>query len=250
MISKAAAAGYAAGRLLYFRMVRQFPLLFSYVVSVCLYAIVGSALAHTSKTYFWVFMIVEPFVFCVAALSVREIFTLIFRDYPALRTGGRWTLYVALALSIGVSLLLLRAPWAGESRNDHLLFYELAFDRMIHFTLTMVIVMQMYILSHYPLRLDRNVYVVSGFFSVMFLAQSGVRLVDSLSPHLFVHEADYGEVIFSGLCFVGWGMMLRSSTIAAARGVRTRVQGDPQREAELLLQLESLNAMLSRSGRR
>jgi len=246
LISQAAAAAYAAWRLLYFRLTPRLPLLFLYLIATTLYYAVISLLSRTSSAYFWIFLACEPSIGCVAALSVWEMFALIFRDYPGLRTAGRWTLYIALAISSGIFLLYIRAPWANESANTRLLFYELEFDRLIHFTLALVILMQMYFLSRYPLHLDRNVKVASGFFSAMFLAQSTVRLIDTLSPHLFVHWADYPEVVLSTLCFASWGLMLRPAT--APVPVRSGQSGP--RETELLQQLESLNQMLSRSVRR
>ena len=246
LISKAAAAAFAAVRLLQFRLARRFPFLFSYLAATCLYDPVLSVLAPKSKTYFWLFVISEPLLYCLAVLAVREMFSLIFRSYPGLRTAGSWALYAGLAVSLLIFFAFFQPPWAHESQNTRLLFYELAFDRLIHFTLAVVILAQMYFLSHYPLQLDRNTRVASGFFSAMFLAQSVARLIDTLTPKLHFRAVDYSEVAFSAMCFVGWGVMLRADAAPVPRSDGPR---EP-REAELLQQLESLNEMLSRSGRR
>jgi hypothetical protein len=225
-ISLAAAAAYAAARLLYFHLVPRLPLLFFYLIATTLDYGVMSLIPHTSGAYFWIFLICEPAIGCIAALSVLEMFKLIFRDYPGLRSAGRWTLYIALALSTFIFVLYIKAPWADESVNTRLLFYELVFDRLMHFTLALVIMMQMYFLSRYPLHLDRNIRVASGFFSAMFLGQSVVTLIDT--------------------CFAGWGLLLQPASAPAP--IRSGVS-EP-REAELLQQLESLNQMLTRSARR
>ena len=112
--------------------------------------------------------------------------------------------------------------------------------------LAVVILILMLFLSRYPLHLGRNTMVASGFFSAMFLAQAVVRLIDSVSPHLFAGYADYSEVGFTSLCFLGWGFMLQAADAPAP----TRVPVNKPREAELLQQLESLNQILSRSARR
>ncbi len=155
-------------------------------------------------------------------------------------------MYAALTLSLGICVSVLRSPWPHESANTRLLFYELAFERSITFSLAVIIVILMIFLSRYPLRLDRNTYVASGFFSAMFLAQGVVRLVDSLSPRLYAFYADYPEVGFTAVCFVGWGIMLR----AARTETPVRVAINEPRETELLQQLDSLNSILSRSARR
>ena len=246
LISQAAAAAFAAARLLHFGMHRRFLFLCSYLLIVAFSCTVFSVLSHKSKAYFWLYLIANPAIWCAAVLSILEMFTLIFRDYPGLRTAGRWSLNVALALSLSVSFLSLRMPWPNESSNTQWLFYELSLDRSIHFGLAVVTVILLTFLSRYPLHLDRNTYVSSGFFSAMFLVQSLGRLVDSRSQDLFVHYADYSEVAFSALCFVGWGIMLRPVNAAAPE----RPVPNKPKETELLQQLETLNNILSRAGRR
>lgn len=245
LISEAAAAIFATARLLHYGMWRRFPVLISYLLTVALRASILSLLANTSKPYLWVYLGASPLIWCAAILSVREMFALVFRDYPGLRTVGRWALYVALGVSVAASMLAIRAPWPGESRNARWLFYELTFDRSIHFSLAVIIVILMLFLSRYPLHLDRNTYVASGCFSAMYLAQSVVRLIDSLTPKLSVHSIDYAEVGFTALCFIGWGITLQSSSVPAP----IRVPVNKPRETELLQQLESLNGILARSAR-
>lgn len=246
LISQAAAAAFAAARLLHFGLRRQFVFLYSYLIVVASICLVLSILPHTSKAYFRVYIAAEPLAWCAAALAVFEMFALIFRDYPGLRTAGRWTLNAALGLSVAASLLIIQAPWPGESSNTHWLFYELVLDRSIHFSLAIIIVILMVFLSRYPLRLGRNTYVASGFFSAMFLAEAAVRLIDILTPNLFAHYADYPEIGFITLCFLGWGIMLSGAEASAP----ARAATNKPKETELLQQLESLNDILSRSVRR
>jgi hypothetical protein len=247
LISEAVAAAFAVARLLHFRMWSSFPFLISYLLVIAVRATLLSALDNnTSPAYLWIYLVASPIVCCAAAFSVREMFTLIFRNYPGLRTAGSWALYAALALALTVCAVSFRAPWPGESPNTRLLFYELTFERSITFGMAAIIAILMIFLSRFPLHLERNIYVASGFFSAMFLAQTAVKVIDVASPHLIARYADYPEVIFTALCFLGWGIMLRSAEGAApARPVVNK-----PRETELLQQLESLNSILSRSVRR
>ncbi len=225
---------------------RRFSALISYLLIASLRAAILSLITEQSKTYLWVYLAVSPVICCVAALAVREMFTLVFRDYPGLRTAGRWALNAALAVSVIASLMILRAPSSTESLNSRRLFYELLFERSITFSLATIIIILMIFLSRYPLHLDRNTYVASGFFSAMFLAQAAVRLIDSTTLRLLARYADYPEVGFTALCFLGCGMMLR----AASAPVPVRVAVNKPRETELLQQLESMNSILTRSIRR
>jgi hypothetical protein len=114
LISQAAAAAFAGARLLHFGLRRRFPVLFSYlVVSSILYA-VSSVLSDKSAAYYYLYIVAQPITWVIASLAVREMFALIFRDYPGLQTAGRYALYGALALSVVISLVI-----AGSFRTAH-----------------------------------------------------------------------------------------------------------------------------------
>ena len=244
LIFEAAAAGFTIARLLHLRMWSKFPALISYLFVVAVRATLLSFLPDTSPAYLRIYLIGSTLVCCAAALSVYEMFRLVFRDYPGLRTAGRWAVYTALAIAVTITVVFLRKASPGTPLS-HLLFYELVFERSIIFGLALIVIILMIFLSRYPLHLGRNTYVASGFFSAMFLTQALVRLVDTLSPQLYARYADYPEVTFTALCFLGWGIMLRQAEAPEP----PRPPADERREAELLHQLESLNGILSRSSR-
>jgi hypothetical protein len=246
LISQAAAAAFAAARLLHFRLRRRYPILFSFLIVSTVLSTVFSVLFAKSHVYYWAYIVAQPVTWCVAALAVREMFALIFKDYPGLQTAGRWSFYTALVLSVVVSIVLAKTFHSVNSPTSRQLVYTLQLDRYIGITLAVTIGILMLFLSRYPLHLDRNTYVASGFFSAIFLAAGAVKLIDSDSTHLYFHYADYAEVIFATGCFAGWGLMLS----AAVKPVPGRPSVNKPREAELLQQLESLNQILSRSSSR
>ena len=245
LISQATAAAFTVARLLQFRLARRFPFLCSYLLFIAVASAFLSVVAELSRLYFWTFMIVEPLSWCVAALAVFEMFALVFANYPGLRTAGRWALYAALGASAFISVSIALTFPRGGSPSSRWLFFELGFDRSVHFSLTVVIAILMWFLSRYPLHLDRNTYIASTVFSAMFLAQAAVKLIDSVSPHLFARYADYPEVAFEALCFLGWGIFLQAANAPAP----VRAPVNKPREAELLRQLDSLNGILSRPVR-
>jgi hypothetical protein len=247
LISQAAAAAFAAARLLHFRLRRRYPVLFSYLIVSTILSVVFSLLPVKSHAYYWAYIVTQPVAWCAAALAVREMFALIFKDYPGLQTAGRWTLYGALALSVVVAIALTKTLHASSGApTSQELVYILWLDRSIGFTLAVTIAILMLFLSRYPLHLDRNTYVAGGFFSAIFLAAGAVKLIDSISTDLYSVYADYAEVTFAAVCFAGWGLMLGY----AEKPAPARAAVNKPREAELLQQLESLNQILSRSVRR
>ena len=247
LILQAAAAAFAAARLLQFHLTRRFAYLFSYLVVTVLFAVGLSVLDRNSPAYYWSYLASGPVIWATASLTVYQLFALVFRDYPGLKTAGRWALNGALAISLIASAVILRTPWSFLSARSTALYYELVLDRSVHFGLAVIIVVLILFLSRYPLHLDRNTYVASGFFSAVFLAESVTRLIDTLSPALHANAVDTPEIAFVALAFTGWGVMLRA---ASAARIPVRVPGDPGREADLLRQLDALNGILSRSVRR
>ncbi len=247
LISQAAAAAFAAARLLQLRLTSRFICLFSYLAATIFFDLSLSIVSPYSQAYFWIYVVAGPTIWVTASLAVFQMFSLIFRDFPGLRTVGRWALNGALAISILVSAAILRAPWPRETARTKALYYELIFDRSLHFGLAAIIVALIWFLSRYPLHLTRNTYVASGFFSAVFLAESAARLIDTLNPALYVNDIDRLEIVLVAVAFAVWGMMLQSPATAPAPA---RAPANPDREAELLRQLDAMNAVLTRSVRR
>lgn len=204
-----------------------------------------SLLPRGGPVYYYGYLTASLIDWITAALAVREMFALTFTDYPGLRTAGRWAFYAALAISLAVSVVIVMlVPHVVLPRNP-LLYYQLIFDRSIDVALAVTIAVLMRFLSGYPLKLDRNTYVCSGFFSAVFLAGAAVKMLDSLSHHLAIPYIDNIEVGFTAACLVGWGAMLKaSSAISPPRATTGKA-----REIELLQRLESMNETLSRSLR-
>jgi hypothetical protein len=246
LISQAAAAAFAAGRLLQFRLTSRFANLVFYLAVTSVSDFALSILDRFSSAYYWTYVVVGPITWLAASLAVYQMFALIFRDFPGLRTAGRWVLNAAVAIAVIASAIILRTPWSWLSSRTKALYYELTFDRSVHFALAAIIIMLILFLSRYPLHLDRNTYVASGFFSAVFLAESITRLIDTLHPALYRDAVDNPEFVFVALAFAGWGIMLR----AAAATVPARPPLNSLREAELLHQLDALNGILTRSVRR
>jgi hypothetical protein len=243
LISQAAAAAFAAARLLHFRLRRRYPLLFSWLLASALSSAIFSALDIRAALFYTAYMVWQPISWIVAALAVREMFALIFRDYPGLQTVGRWALYGALGLSVGTAILLSVAFPRPGSLHSRTLRWELVLDRSVEVSLAIVVVFLMAVLSRYPLRLEWNTYVSSGFFSALFLASGTVKLIDSVSPHLHSRLVDHVDVAFEALCLVGWGVLLRAGDLPK----EPRPPANKAREAELLQQLKTLNDLMSRS---
>ena len=139
---------------------------------------------------------------------------------------------------------MARVFWQEGAKRTNL-YYILVVQRSVVFTLAIIIVSILLFLTRYPLRLHRNSYVSTVFFSAVFLSEAVEMLIDSLSPHFHSTGVDVAQIGFAAACFVGWAWMLKPEIV----GAPVRVTFENPHERELLQQLESLNRLLTRAGR-
>ncbi len=245
---QAAAAAVAAGRLFYLNLADKFRALFAYLVFVAGINLVSGLVSDTSVAYFWGYIALEAVKCVLGVLAVRELFALSFGNYPGIRTLGRWVIYGGVGLSLAASLLVTGFFWQGAASgraHSHLFYIEVSI-RAVVFSLAVVIISNLLLLSKYPLHLSRNTLVSSVFFSAVFLSEACRLLIDSLAPQLFDRYIDASEAAFICVCLVGWALMLSPATESAPAQVRY----SSSHEDHLLDQLNALNQLMTRSVRR
>lgn len=241
---QATGAAVAAARMVRLGISRFFPAILIYLAFLAGINLVFGLLNIRSYGYFYSYVVLEPLKCLLGVIAVRELFSLIFRDYPGIRTVGRWAIYAALALAVGISFAA--EFWSkGAQGRSRIVYFEDA-QRSVIFTLALVTGTILVFLSRYPLRLRRNTILSGIFFSALFLADAARLMIDSLDEHLFNNYVDIAESAFACLCLVAWASLLKSEDEAA----RTRVTYSTPREEYLLQQLTALNQVMARAGRR
>jgi hypothetical protein len=241
------AAVIAAARLIYLGLGKQFPALFSYFVFVATLECAWGAMDRFSKLYFWTYVAIEPLEYIFSILVVRELLTVMFDNYPGIRTVGRWAMYAALAMSAGASLALTKFLWNAGAKGRHKwgIFYFEITQRSVVFSLVVVIIVILFVLSKYPLHLGRNTYVSCIAFSALFLSEAARLLLDSTARVLHIDFVDWTESIFIALCLGTWAFMLQPAAVPVVRVAFSTPQED-----HLLQQLDSLNQLMSRAAKR
>lgn len=239
-----AAAASAAWRLISLGLGDRFRAVLTYVGLLAVIEFAFSILDIRSTLYFWVYFLMRP-VLCVCAVyAVRELLTVMFREYPGIETVGRWAMYAGILVSAGFSLAITKIFWrvgaAGGSSWG--LFYLGIGERSVVITLVIVILAILFALSRYPLHLGKNTLLTCAFFSVLFLSQAAQIFVANISPLLFNHVADWVTDISITLCLAGWAMLLRPQKSQIAR-----VAFSNPAEDDLLRQLDAFNKILTRA---
>lgn len=243
----AAASAAVASRFIYLRLPRHFPSLFAWLALLGVIDLTFGLLKATSALYFWCYVVLETLKCILAVVAVRELFALTFNNYPGIRTVGRWVMYAAVTLAVGISCLVTGVFWGGGPRGRSAdLFYLEVSQRSIVFTLAFVIVAILVFLSKYPLHLSRNTMVSSVFFSVLFLSEAAQLLADGLATHLYNLYVDCTYSVVVAICLLGWAALLRPEPATAP----VRITFSTPKEDHLLEQLNALNQMMTRAARR
>lgn len=240
------AAGMAAGRMLYLGLGKRFPALLGYLLFIAGSSFCYSILDRGSKSYFWAYLSLVPLESVFRIFAVRELVMLTFKNYPGIRTVGRWTMYAGLAIALTASILITRVFWTAgaNGRQKWGLFYFEVAQRSIVFALAVVIIGIIFVLSKYPLHLGRNTYVSCAFFSVLFLSEAAQLFVDAMMRELYNRYADWTEQLIIVFCLIGWAALLKPEAATVSRVAFTGPQDD-----RLLQQLNSLNQLMSRAAR-
>jgi hypothetical protein len=241
---QAAAAAAAAFRLLSAKLGRQQKALLLFISFNAVAQLSLAPLPVRSALYFWSFISYTVLNWAAGFLAVREMFSLSMGGYPGIRTAARWTLYVSISLALLLSLAITYSAWGPGRNGRSRLFYIQVADRSVLVTLIVIIGGLILFLSRYPLHLPRNTYVSFSFFSCILLCQALPDLIDSFGSQLFYFPVDIAGLWICAVLYCGWAYLLGPETSPVRVSVR-KVD-----ETGLLRELEAMNAMLVRVGRR
>jgi hypothetical protein len=251
---ESAAAAIAVARLIYLKLGRQFPALVAWLSVLSASDFAYSLLSPQSALYFWIYVAEQPVLAVFGVLAVRELLAVVFRDYPGIRSVGRWGVYAGVAVASSASMAASIAFAHDHSHGSLHLFYLEVFQRSVVFTLALVILSVLFVLSRYPLHLSRNSIVSSVFFSSIFLSDAVRLLIDSLSIRLNNQMADLTETAVVLLCLGTWAVLLQAEAagqpaVISDTGETLHLSFANPAEAHLLSELDSLNRLLTRAAR-
>jgi hypothetical protein len=205
-------------------------------------------LSVKSPVYEKLWAVTEPVAALFYILLVLELYRLILERHRGLYTLGRWVMYLAIGVSVTISVLsLLPRITPATPQRSRIIGYVLASERGVHFSLAIFILLILFFLSRYPVPLSRNVAVHSVVFSVFFLSNTLGLLLRSVFGLHVNDEVNLFLMGTSSACVVAWLVLLN------ARGEEVRLiaphfgHGDEDR---ILLQLDSLNSTLLNVSRK
>ncbi len=239
-------AGLTALKLFRSGLYRRYRFFFVYLISLVPYGICLVVMDVHSGLYQQFWTVTTPLFWLLYVLVVFELCGLILEKYKGLYTLGRWAMYLAMAVSVTVSVLSLLPRIApAMPQRTRIMGYILATERGVDFSLAIFILLILFFLTRYPVLLSRNVVVYAVVFSLFFLSSTFGLLLHSVFGLQLKNEVNMFLMGTSSACVVAWLVLLN------AKGERVRVRalhfgrGDEER---ILLQLDSLNRTLLRAS--
>ena len=226
---------------------RSSPVLVSFLSFKLAQTMFGAIFPANSYIYQNLYNLSEPIVVVFTMLVVRELHSQAFADYPGISSLTRWNAYLAAGLALVLSVAMIAATRSQISYQDFT-GYVLLWERCVSFSLVAFIVLMIYMLSRYPIRIPRNlasnIAIFSAFFSGTFL----LSFPGASSSMPWEWFAFYGHAALSCICAIAWAFALSPVEVDAVVRVRPRI--DPGQEKALLNQLAALNQVLVKTARR
>jgi hypothetical protein len=240
------ASALIAVRLYRSRLFRRYPALFAYMVFHVPFDTFPLVLKTTSPAYFWFWCVSFPFVWALNILVVGELCRVVLERHQGLYTLGRWVMYGGVAAS-GVLTFLSLLPRINSTlpARSRLLWYALAADRGIGLGLAIFLLLMLFAVSRYPVRLSRNILLNAFVFTAYYLANTLVSLLLAVFDLRVAKTVDAAMSILSAACMVVWFFCL---TPAGEQAKVELIHFGADYERRVLNRLDSLNRVLQRAA--
>jgi len=239
-----AASGLIAFRLYRSGLYHRYPVLFSYMAFLAVYAICPVVLNPGGPLYFWTWIFAEPIRWALEILLVRELCRVVLERHRGLVSLGRWVMYIGVAVAALLSFLTLlphiRSTMPARSKA---IGYWMAADRGISLSLVIFMLLMLLAVSRYPVRLSRNVILNAGLFTFCFTCDSLGAILRTVFD---VRLSASVNVILSGItasCLLVWLSYLKPE------GEHVHfdwIHFAPEYEGHVLARLDALNHALQR----
>jgi hypothetical protein len=216
---------------------------------VSIVRLVGATFFRAGTNYYayW-WMATEVFSWLIYVVLVLDVQGRLFDQFPGLATFSRRFVQASVILAVGLSLVLALPEFGRTEKPFPVLAAFLAVQRAVLTSLVIFLLLQVaaLVVLRLPLRSNTVAHTVIFFFYFLFKAWLNL-LLDVVGFHV---SSTLSTILLtlSSACVVGWIILLTPR----GEAVRVRVghQWDPERGEQLVEHLASINASLSRSGRK
>jgi hypothetical protein len=227
---------------------RHYPIFFWYFVFRIPNTLWPLLEKSTTPLYEHTWIITEPISWAFHVLVVVELCRLVLNRHRGIYSLLRWAMYGAVAIAISISIVsLLPKIKPRMSFDTRLVGFWVATARGIDFAIALFLLLILFFLSRYPVRLNRNILVHSALYTIFFF---GGALAMFLRTLLGTPAAPTTNLILEFLsvtCIFAWVIFLTPKGERVQASFRAF---GSHHEQHALHQLETLNATLLKASRK
>jgi hypothetical protein len=196
----------------------------------------------STARYQHVWMLTQPVFWLFHVLLVAELYRLILAGHRGIYSLGRWAMYGATAVAIGISILSLLPHFTPRTaQQSRYLGLEFAVNRGIDFALAIFLILILLFLTQFPIKLSRNVVVHAAVYTLYFIINALSVFLRTLFGVRANNSTSLLVVAGSCVCLTVWLTLLSPHGEEVQANLHTI---SPQRERNALRQLQSLNDTL------
>jgi hypothetical protein len=209
-------------------------------------SVVLTTLDRGTNAYGWFFVATEPVMWVFYVLVILELYALVLKNYPGIRSFGRWVLIGGLAVSAAVSAMSLFVDLSGAPARYPILLYVNVIQRGVITSLVIFLLVITSFLVWYPVPLARNVVYYCVGFSLYFLSSTMALLIRNITGYTVTRSLSTTLQVVHLACLVFWILALnrRGEHATVVLGRRWR----PDHEEKLVAQLNAINQSLLKTA--
>ena len=198
--------------------------------------------------YYRIWAITQPLLWLSYLLIVSELYSLVLRQYPGIRSLSRWFFFGGVATTAVISALTVLPTMGAPPTRYPLIYYYALIERGVATSLAIFLLLLLLMVTWFTIPLSRNLLTHCIVYSVYFFANN----VSFLYRHLGGVHASYlhnmSKLTVALGCYFCWAFLLSRS--GEDRTASLRLGRSPLEEKRLLGQLDGLNATLLRTARK
>ncbi len=220
----------------------RYPVLTTFLFFLAPYSGVPLLLDLHSAAYYYFWTATQPLYWILEVLLIRELCMAVLAEYPGVYTLGRWLMCGGILISTGISVLSLEARIKSTmSTRGTLLAIWTAGDRGVNLALAVFLLLMLFLVTRYPVRLSRNAVLNTAVFAVFFLSNTLGATLHWIFDLKLSLTIDACLAAASCICTIAWLLFL---TPAGEKVVFHRLRYREDQERHLLGQLDMLNRVL------
>lgn len=228
---------------------RRYPIFFWYFVFRIPNTLWPVFIKNGTPLYEDTWIITEPVSWAFHVLIVVELCRLVLARHRGIYSLLRWAMYGSVAVAITISIVSLLPKIKPRMTLDtRILGFWFATQRGIDFALAISLLLILFFLSRFPVRLSRNILVHAALYTLFFLGNALTMFlrVFAVSGPALQRVNGFIEGL-SAACIFAWVILL---TPKGEHVQASFIHLSPRHEQQALRQLETLNATLLKVSRK